>query len=130
MKAHNGNIVGWLMVFLYVLLNSYGALIIKFKVSQLGKVDTSHLKAAFSYFLLLFSSPLVISGLCSIFLSALAWMTALSRMEISLAYPVAVGANFLIVVCLGLILYGETISINKGIGIALIFLSIFILSRS
>ena len=56
-------------------------------------------------------------------------MMALSRLQISLAYPVAVGLNFGIVVTAGLILLREPLSLEKIIGITLIFVSIILLSK-
>lgn len=119
----------WGMVLIYVFLNACGAIIIKYKVNQLGKIDIGSMKNAIRYFSILFSSPLVLSGFLAIFGSAIAWIAALSRLEISAAYPVAVGLNFFFVVLVAILFFGESFNVSKILGIILIFISIYLLSR-
>ena len=121
--------LSWGMVIGYVVLNSFGALIIKYKINAIGEVQLGSLKSIINYFIELLKSPLIICGILSIFISAFAWMTALSRLQISLAYPVAVGLNFFVVVTVALIFFGEQLSVGKVIGIVLIFISIFLLTQ-
>jgi len=117
------------MVIGYVVLNSFGALIIKYKINAIGEVQLGSLKSFVNYFMELLKSPLIICGILSIFISAFVWMTALSRLQISLAYPVAVGLNFFVVVTVALIFLKEQLSVEKVIGIVLIFISIYLLTR-
>ena len=119
-----------LLVLTYVLLNSYGALIIKHEINKKGKIDISSIKSGTVFFLELFRSPFVLSGFIAIFASAFVWMAALSRMDISLAYPAAVGLNFLVVVGIAILFFGEPLQVNKIIGILLILASIYFLSKS
>lgn len=119
----------WGMVLIYVFLNACGAIIIKYKVNQLGKIDIGSMKNAIRYFSILFSSPLVLSGFLAIFGSAIAWIAALSRLEISAAYPVAVGLNFFFVVLVAILFFGESFNVSRILGIILIFISIYLLSR-
>ncbi len=123
------NMVNWLMVLGYVILNSFGALAIKSTLNKLGEIKLVSIKSIFFYFVELFKSPLGLIGFFAIFLSAFTWMAALSRMEISLAYPAAVALNFMVVVILGLILFGETFTLTKIVGIILVFIGVFFLSR-
>lgn len=122
-------IVNWLMVLGYVILNSFGALAIKSGLNRLGEIKLESAKSILFYFIELFKSPLPIIGFFSIFLSAFIWMAALSRMEISTAYPAATALNFLVVVIIGLILFAETLDISKIIAIIFILISIFLLSK-
>ena len=123
------NIITWLMVLGYVILNSFGALAIKSCLNKLGEIKLESSKSIFFYFIELFKAPLAIIGFFAIFLSAFIWMAALSRMEISIAYPAAIALNFAIVVIIGLLLFSETLTITKIAGIILILISIFLLSR-
>ena len=122
-------LLSWGMVACYVILNSAGALIIKHKVVQMGEVSFDNFGSAFRYFLYLFTSFEVIAGFAAIFLSAIAWIAALSKMELSVAYPVAIGFNFLIILTFSFLLHGEQFTLNKMIGIALIMLSLFFLYK-
>jgi len=125
----NKFLLSWGMVIGYVVLNSFGALIIKYKINAIGEVQLGSLKSFVNYFMELLKSPLIICGILSIFISAFVWMTALSRLQISLAYPVAVGLNFFVVVTVALIFLKEQLSVEKVIGIVLIFISIYLLTR-
>lgn len=122
-------LLSWGMLFAYVLMNAYGALMLKHQINKLGIIPFNSFGLTIGYFINLFKSPLSISAFISIFLSAIVYMVALSRMEISLAYPVAVGLNFLLVIFVAILFMGEAFTIKKIVGIALIFISIFILSR-
>lgn len=122
-------LLSWGMVLGYVLLNSFGAIVIKYKINKMGEIQYNSFKLIISYFIELLRSPLIICGVLSIFLSAFLWMIALSRLQISLAYPVAVGLNFIIVVSIALIFLREQLPVDKMAAILLILISIIILSR-
>jgi multidrug transporter EmrE-like cation transporter len=122
-------LLSWGMVGAYVILNSFGALAIKHTVHRIGVADPTSMKGTMSFFAATFSSPLVLLGLFAIALSACAWIVALSRMELSIAYPVAVALNCLIVVSAGLAAYGEALSWSKFAGIGLLLCSLVLLFR-
>jgi len=119
----------WGMVLGYVVFNSLGALIIKYEINKMGEIRFRSFRFVTSYFTELIKSPLIICGILSIFISAFLWMMALSRLQISIAYPVAVGLNFMVVVTIALLFLGEQLTLGKIIGIILIFVSIFLLTR-
>ena len=122
-------LLSWGMVLAYIVFNSFGALIIKYKINEMGTIQLSSYRFVIKYFYELIKSPLIICGIFSIFISAFVWMVALSRMQISIAYPVAVGLNFIVVVTVALIFFKEHLSVEKIIGIVLIFISVFLISR-
>jgi multidrug transporter EmrE-like cation transporter len=122
-------LLSWGMVGAYVVLNSFGALAIKHTVHRIGMADATSMKAMVSFLTATFLSPLVLLGLFAIGLSACAWIVALSRMELSVAYPVAVALNCLIVVSTGLGVYGELLNWSKLTGIGLLFCSLVLLFR-
>lgn len=122
-------LLSWGMVLAYIVFNSFGALIIKYKINEMGTIQFSSFRFVIKYFYELIKSPLIICGIFSIFISAFVWMVALSRLQISIAYPVAVGLNFIVVVTVALIFFKEHLSVEKIIGIVLIFISVFLISR-
>lgn len=122
-------LLSWGMVLAYIVFNSFGALIIKYKINEMGTIQFSSFRFVIKYFYELMKSPLIICGIFSIFISAFVWMVALSRMQISIAYPVAVGLNFIVVVTVALIFFKEHLSVEKIIGIVLIIISVFLISR-
>lgn len=122
-------LLSWGMVLAYIVFNSFGALIIKYKINEMGTIQLSSFRFVIKYFFELIKSPLIICGIFSIFISAFVWMVALSRLQISIAYPVAVGLNFIVVVTVALIFFKEHLSAEKIIGIVLILISVFLISR-
>ena len=122
-------LLSWGMVLAYIVFNSFGALIIKYKINEMGTIQLGSFRFVIKYFYELIKSPLIICGIFSIFISAFVWMVALSRLQISIAYPVAVGLNFIVVVTVALIFFKEHLSVEKIIGIVLIFISVFLISR-
>jgi multidrug transporter EmrE-like cation transporter len=123
-------LLSWGMVGAYVVLNSMGALAIKHEVHRIGRADATSWNSLASFFATTFLSPLVLAGLFAVALSACAWIVALSRMELSIAYPVAVALNCLIVIMAGFVIYGEALNFSKLAGIALLFCSLVLLFRA
>jgi multidrug transporter EmrE-like cation transporter len=123
-------VLTWGMIFSYVILNSAGALLIKQKLFQIGEFSSENLATSWRFFVSLFSSLQVWGGLLAIFISALAWIIALSKMELSVAYPVAIGLNFLIIMTFSVLVNGEPLTVNKMVGVGLIMVSLFFLFRS
>jgi len=122
--------LSWAMVCCYVLLNSLGALAIKQAIHRAGAHELNSLGSAAGYLFGLLVSPLVILGFVAIGLSAGAWIFALSRLELSTAYPVAVAFNCAIVVTAGFTIYGESLGVVKLTGLVLLFISVYLLFRT
>jgi multidrug transporter EmrE-like cation transporter len=122
-------IIDLMMILGYVLLNSFGALAIKSRLIRLGPVRLNSVSSIFIYFKELLKMPLSVIGVLAIIFSAFIWMTALSRIEISIAYPTATALNFLVVLIIGISLFGEKFSFYKLFGILLIIISLIFLSK-
>jgi multidrug transporter EmrE-like cation transporter len=120
----------WLMVLGYVIFNSIGALSVKYAIGRAGKIPLDSMGSAVSYFLKLLMSPVLDLGIVSIAVSIIMWIMALSNLQISQAYPVAVGLNFLVVLIMALIFLNEKMTLGKAIGVLLLLISVFLISRS
>jgi drug/metabolite transporter (DMT)-like permease len=119
--------MGYLFIALTVLFTVYGQLIIKHEIDSVGGIPTD--QSAIGYLIkFMFLRPLVLSGLFSAVLASFAWVAALSKFELSYAYPF-MSLNFVVVVALSIALFGETLNAYKFIGIALICLGVFVVSR-
>ena len=122
-------ILGWGMVVLYVALNSFGALALKSQVQGLGTWNFTTPRSYFSYFFSLFSSWKTWMSLGAISVATGAWMIALAHLELSRAYPIAIGLNLLIVMGLSLWGYHEPVSLSKILGATLILAGVVVLFR-
>lgn len=121
--------LSWGMLFLSVLFNAYGVFVIKYKINELGEIQLNSFRIVINYFIALLKSPLVISGVALFFLAPFLFAIALSRMEISIAYPAQVGLNFIFLLLLAFIFLGENLTINKIIAISLVICSIYFLYK-
>ena len=117
----------YLYIVLTIVFTVYGQLIIKWHMSRVGQLpDDFHDKLYFLFMQLL--NPWVISSLGSAFLAALAWMAAMTRFDLSYAYPF-MSLSFVLVFGLSGILFHEPVTIPKVLGMGLIVSGIIVVSR-
>ncbi len=116
------------MVAMTVVMTSYGQLVIKWQAS-IFKPATNGLLVKLPSVLQLLLQPWVISAFVAAFGASLCWMLAVSRLELSKAYPF-MALNFLIVCMMAVPLFGETFTLTKGVGLATVVLGLLIISQS
>jgi len=121
------NIFAWLMVGMTIVLTSYGQLVIKWQAS-IFKPMQSGLFSKLPNVLQLLLQPWVISAFVAAFAASLCWMLAVSRLELSKAYPF-MALNFLLVCILAVPLFGETFTTARGIGLATVIIGLVIISQ-
>jgi len=76
----------------------------------------------------LFTNPGVVGGLALYSLGAVAWLAVLARWDVSKAYPL-VGLGFAATVLAGWWL-GESVSLQRWMGVALICTGVWLVARS
>ena len=74
-------------------------------------------------------TPNVIIGLLFFALAFIGYSFVLSRLQLSIAYPVMTGAGFLVVSIFSLILFNEPFSLLLVLGMIFIFIGIIFLAR-
>ena len=114
-------------IFLPILLTVYGQLVIKWQVRSAGAfpIDPAD-KVWFILGLLL--NPWVISCFATAFLSALAWMAAMTKFTLGYAYPF-MSLSFVFVVGLSAIFFHDSITVPKVVGLVFIVAGIIIGSK-
>ena len=122
-------VLGWGMVFTYVIFNSVGAFLIKSQIQKLGPWNFTSFKSVLSFFVAFFSSWVTWLALFSVGTATIAWIIALTNLEISKAYPVAIGTNLLVLLGVSLFKFQEPFTLTKALGASLIFAGIVILVR-
>ncbi|MCL5036302.1 MAG: EamA family transporter [Chloroflexi bacterium] len=120
-------IEGFIYIFLTVTLTVYGQLIIKWQVNKVGAFphDAAHIM---SYLFHLCINPWVISVFLAAFLAALSWMVALTRFQLSYAYPF-VSLTFVLVLILSAIFFHEQVTWPKAVGMICIITGLIIGSQ-
>jgi len=80
-----------------------------------------------SVFWLALSSPLIWGGMFCFGASAGLWLLVLGKLEVSMAYPL-ISLGVVLTTMAGIFILGESVSIYKGVGVALIIAGVVILS--
>jgi len=120
--------MGYLFIALTVLLTGYAQVILKYEINSVPNMPTGLPMIGFLVkFTLL--RPLVLSGFLSGLLASFTWMAALSKFELSYAYPF-MSLNFIFVVALSFVLFGEGMHVYKFLGLSLICLGVLFVSKA
>ncbi len=119
--------MGYVYIFLTVVFTVYGQLILKQQVSTLTSVPSGMALIPF-YIKFIITRPLVMSGFISAFLASGTWMAAISKFELSYAYPF-MSLNFVVVVLASLFLFGESLNPYKIVGLLVICVGVYIVSK-
>lgn len=117
----------YLFVAVTVGLTVYGQMIIKWQTGKAGMFP-DHARERLSHLGNFLINPWVISSLLAAFVAALAWIAALSRIDLSSAYPF-VAASFVLVLALSAIVFGESMTLPKVAGALLIVLGLIVASQ-
>lgn len=120
--------MGYVYILMTVLFTVYGQLIIRWQVSKAGVMPAAA-GARVLFLLHMLLNLWVLSGFVAALIAALAWMAALTKFNLSFAYPF-MSLSFVIVLALSALLFGEPLTPHKIVGMALVIVGLFISSRS
>ena len=126
MKTIN-NYSSLVLVFCTVVLTSYVQLIIKWRVSRAGSLPVDFAKKAL-FLTGLWLDPFVLTALFAAFLAGLSWMAAMTKLELSFAYPF-ISLSFVLVFVFSALLFHESITAPKVLGMVLIIAGIIVIGR-
>lgn len=116
-----------LFIFGSVFLAVYSQLIIRWQVALAGSLPEG-LCGKFSFTFALLTNLWVVSGIAATFLSGLLWILAMTKFEISYAYPY-ISLTYVLVLGAGFVFFGESVSLSKVAGAILILLGIFVVAK-
>ena len=115
----------WGLVILAAFMDVAGILVIKLRLNFLGPIRFESFYSTFVYCLKIISTPLTFLAALVIILSPVIYAFALSRMNLSIAYPLIIGFSAIFLLILSYIILNETITFNNILGILLILAGIF-----
>lgn len=120
--------MAYLYIFGTIFFTVYGQLILKWRIAKYGILPESIFeKILFLVKLLL--DPFIFSGFVAAFVASLFWMAAMTKFQISFAYPF-MSLSFVLVLIFSGFFLNETINASKIIGLGLIILGIIVTSWS
>ena len=114
------------LILISVVLICTGSMLLKYGVGQIGGITWSNFGD--SVLKILVNAPLMV-GFTMYILSSLTWMLAISRSDLSKAYPILASAYALVPV-LSWIIFDDAISWFRWAGIAVVCMGVILMSRS
>ena len=112
-------------VLVCIVFTVLGQLLIKWQAMNAGNVPASW-PARASFFLNLVFNPWIMAGLASAVIAAFAWILAMTKLPISVAYPM-MSLTYPLVMGLSWILLGESLSVWRVAGAAFILAGVALL---
>ena len=110
--------VSYIYIALTIIFTVYGQIVIKWQASNAGPFPEDF-NDKFLFLLRLVFNPWVLSGLAAAFLASLAWMAAMTKFDLSHAYPF-MSLAFVLVLFLSAFFFNEPLTFSKIAGMALI----------
>lgn len=119
--------IDYLYIFATIGFTVYGQLILKLRIAKFGPLPADAFEKL-KFLILLLLDPGIFSGFVAGFLASLAWMAAMTKFDLSHAYPF-MSLNFVVVLFLSGWILSEPISFQKAAGVCLIVLGTVIAAR-
>lgn len=122
------NLTSFALILSGVLLNAAAQLLLKAGANRVGPLELQPHALALAARELATSAP-VVGGLACYVLSVAIWIVALTRVEVSVAYPM-LSIGYVVSAIAAWMLFGEALTPNRALGIAVIVVGVFILAGS
>ena len=103
----------------------YGQIILKWRLTGLNIMLPEEFTGKIIYLIKLIFDPFIFSGFVAAFIASLFWMAAMTKFEITTAYPFMSLAPALVFV-VGMLFLGEQFTTGKLLGLLLIILGIVV----
>jgi len=120
--------ISFMLLLAGVLLNAAAQLLLKAGTNAVGQFEFSAANAVPVGVKLAFE-PHILGGIACYVVSVVVWILALSRVEVSVAYPM-LSIGYVVNAVAAYYLFGEAVSATRLVGIGVIILGVFIVARS
>jgi multidrug transporter EmrE-like cation transporter len=122
------NALSFLLIIAGVLLNAGAQLLLKAGTNAFGDMGLDRTKIILSAFRIV-TEPHIFGGLACYVISVAIWILALSRVSVSVAYPM-LSIGYVVNAVAAWYLFGEALSVSKLAGIGFIIVGVIFVARS
>ena len=122
------NAASFALILTGVMLNAAAQLLLKAGTSSVGEFAFTAVNVV-PVGTRLLSDPFILGGIGCYVVSVVVWIMALSRVDVSLAYPM-LSIGYVINAIAAWYLFGEALTAQRMIGIATIVIGVFLVARS
>ena len=124
---HPMNPISFTCIVIGVLLNACAQLLLKAGVNAVGHFDITPANILPVGFRIATQWP-IIGGLTCYVVSVVVWIVGLSRVDVSLAYPM-LSLGYVVNAFAAWYLFGEVLSVQRLVGIGIILVGVVVLAR-
>lgn len=121
-------LIEYILILSGVLLNAGAQLFLKAGTRSIG-IFAFSLDNVLPVGWRLATNPFIVSGLLCYIISVVLWIMALSRVDVSIAYPM-LSIGYIINLLLAWWLFGEVITLMRIVGILVIIVGVIMVARS
>jgi multidrug transporter EmrE-like cation transporter len=118
-----GKRMGYLFLFLALTLNATANILLKVGAARLGVLDEPNLVGR------LFANYHLLAGLSLFALNVVFYVLALTRLNLSVAYPIMMAGGVVIIVTVSILLLHEALTIRQTVGLFLLIVGIVLVTE-
>lgn len=108
----------YLLILPIALLVTYSQLIVKWRVNSMDvSISSSSLQQLFKFL----ADPIILSGYIAALVASFAWLFVVTKLPLTVAFPVYIGVTFAMVLLGGGVFLAETLTATKLVAVLLIF---------
>ncbi len=122
------SLVAFCLILTGVLLNAGAQLLLKAGVNAVGHFAFSS-ENLLPIGLKLATQPPILAGLCCYVISVVVWILGLSRVDVSVAYPL-LSMGYVVNAIAAWWLFGETLTVQRLVGIGVILIGVVLVART
>lgn len=119
-------LTAWMTIAGTVAFTVYGQIVLKWQMSKAGSMP-SEFGDSLAFLVRQLANGWVLSGFAAAGIAAFCWLAALSRFDLSFAYPF-MASSFVLVLLLSAPLLGETITLGKVLSVVFVCAGLVIAS--
>lgn len=128
-QTSTGRLISLVLLLISVSFSIGGQLALKAAMNRVGRIGGAEVAAAGDTIMRAAKEPRLWLGLTLFGISALFWLVVLSRVPLSVAYPI-VGVSYILIVLLGRFVLHETVPTMRWIGVFVVATGIAIIGLS
>lgn len=120
-------LLSWGLIIFAAFIDVLAVLIIKIRLNVLGAIQFDGFLNVLKYCVKVISTPVTFFATLFLFLSPVVYAFALSRINLSIAYPIIIAFSSIFLLAFSTIILNETLTTKHLIGVLFILVGIFII---
>ena len=120
-------LLSWGLIIFAALIDVLAILVIKIRLNVLGAIQFESFLNVLKYCIKVISTPVTFFATLFLFLSPIVYAFALSRINLSIAYPIIIAFSSIFLLAFSTVILNETLTSKHLVGVLFILVGIFII---